>query len=100
MLIIFGLRSFERTLAMLTLVCGRCRNAAAHRLVQRRRWFTLFFIPLVPLGTTRYTVCAYCGAAHKVAKADAKTMLTGGDVPAKATEAGWRGAVREVRSAR
>lgn len=75
MLIIFGIRSFAKTLAMLTLVCGRCHNTAAHRLVQRSRWFTLFFIPLVPLGFTRHTVCAFCGVAQKVSKADAQQML-------------------------
>jgi hypothetical protein len=75
MLIIFGVRSIEKTLATLTLVCGRCQNAAAHRLVQRSRWFTLFFIPLVPLGSTRYTVCAFCGVAHKLSKADSHQLL-------------------------
>jgi hypothetical protein len=75
MLIIFGVRSFAKTLAMLTLVCRRCHNPAAHRLVKRSRWFTLFFIPLVPLGITRHTVCAFCGVAQKVSKADAQRML-------------------------
>jgi hypothetical protein len=75
MLIIFGLHSFAKTLATLTLVCGHCHHAAAHRLVQRRRWFTLFFIPLVPLGTTRHTVCAFCGVAQKVSKADAEQLI-------------------------
>jgi hypothetical protein len=75
MLIIFGIHSFAKTLAMRTLVCGRCHNPAAHRLVQRSGWFTLFFIPLVPLGRTRYTVCAYCGVARTVSKSDAQQIL-------------------------
>lgn len=74
-MIIFGFRSFAKTLAMLTLVCGRCHNPAAHRLVQRSRWFTLFFIPLIPVSFTRYTVCAYCGVAQKVSKQDARQMV-------------------------
>lgn len=75
MLIIFGIHSFAKTLAMLTLVCRHCHNPAAHRLVRRGRWFTLFFIPLVPLGSSRYTVCAFCGAAQNVSKAEAEQML-------------------------
>ncbi len=78
MLIIFGVRSFAKTLAMLTLGCRHCHSAAAHRLVQRSRWFTLFFIPLVPLGISRHTVCAFCGVAQKVSKADAEQLLRTG----------------------
>lgn len=74
-MIIFGTRSFVKTLAMLTLVCGHCHNPAAHRLVQRSRWFTLFFIPVIPLSFTRYTVCAFCGVSQKVSKEDAQHMV-------------------------
>jgi hypothetical protein len=73
--ILFGFRSFVKSLAMLTLVCHRCGNPAAHRLVQRSRWFTLFFIPLIPLGITRFTTCTFCGASHKVSKQDAQQMI-------------------------
>jgi hypothetical protein len=75
MLIIFGIRSFARTLAMLTLGCGHCYNTAAHRLVRRGRWFTLFFVPLVPLGHTHYVVCAYCGIARTVSRAAVQELL-------------------------
>jgi zinc-ribbon family len=77
MLIIFGIRSFVNSLAMLRLVCGRCHNTAAHRLVRRSRWFTLFFLPVLPLGSTHYTVCAFCGVAHKVSRADAELLRSG-----------------------
>ena len=74
-MIIFGLKSFVKTLAMLTLVCGRCGNPAAHRLVQRSRWFSLFFVPVIPLSFSRYTTCTFCGATHKVSKPDAQHMV-------------------------
>jgi hypothetical protein len=73
--IIFGFRSFVKTLGMLTLVCRRCGNPAAHRVAQRSRWFTLFFIPLIPLGFKRYTVCAFCGAAQQISKEQAEQLL-------------------------
>ena len=60
---------------MLTLVCHRCGNPAAHRLVQRSRWFTLFFIPVIPLGVTRFTTCTFCGASYKVSKENAQQMI-------------------------
>ena len=74
-MIIFGFRSFVKSLAMLTMVCHRCGNPAAHRLVQRSRWFTLFFIPLIPLGVTRFTTCTFCGVSQKVSKEDAQQMI-------------------------
>jgi zinc-ribbon family len=76
-MIIFGFRSFVKTLAMLTMVCHRCSNPAAHRLVQRSRWFTLFFIPLIPVGFSRFTTCTFCGATYKVSKEDAQRMVAG-----------------------
>lgn len=76
-MIIFGFRSFVKTLAMLTLVCHRCGNPAAHRIVQRSRWFTLFFIPLIPLGFSRFSTCTFCGVTYKVSKEDAERMIAG-----------------------
>ena len=80
-MIIFGFRSFVKALGMLTLVCNHCHNPAAHRLVQRSRWFTLFFIPVIPLGFSRYTVCAYCATASKISKDDAERLLAGTSGP-------------------
>jgi len=77
-LIIFGFRSFVKTLAMLTLVCDHCHNPAAHRIVQRSRWFTLFFIPVIPLGFTRFSTCTYCGVTRKITKQEAERLQTGG----------------------
>lgn len=74
-MIIFGYRSFVKFLAMLTLVCPRCHNPAAHRLQQRSRWFTLFFIPVIPMGFTRFTTCTFCGLSQKVSKEDAANMV-------------------------
>jgi hypothetical protein len=77
-LIIFGFRSFVKTLAMLTLVCDHCHNPAAHRVVQRSRWFTLFFIPVVPISFSRFTTCTYCGTTRKISKQEAEELRTGG----------------------
>jgi hypothetical protein len=61
MILIFGLRSYVKALAMLTLAC-RHGHVAAHRLVKVTRRFSLFFVPLFPVGRARYfTVCAQCG---------------------------------------
>ena len=53
MFVIFGFRTRIAILATLSYICETCGVAAAHRVVRRRRWFTLFFIPAFPLGPGR-----------------------------------------------
>jgi zinc-ribbon family len=60
-LVIFGFRAYIRSLAIVTLVCTRCGNPAAHRVIERVRKFTLFFVPLFPVSKTRSVTCTYCG---------------------------------------
>jgi hypothetical protein len=56
-----------RLLAILTFVCSRCGNTSAHRLEERVRKFTLFFIPLFPIGRRRtFGTCTYCGLVTEV----------------------------------
>jgi hypothetical protein len=74
--ILFGFRSFVKALAVLTTMCQRCRHQAAQRVVQRSRWFTLFFIPVIPVSFTRYTVCTRCGVTLKISKDDAQRLVT------------------------
>jgi hypothetical protein len=70
MIILFGFRTRLKTVVMLMLAC-RNGHVAAHRLVKRVRWFTLFFIPVIPLSTKYLTVCSQCGTAVNWNKEDA-----------------------------
>lgn len=74
-MIIFGYRGFAKLLAMVSLVCQRCGNPAAHQLVKRSRWFTLFFIPVIPLYFSRTTTCTFCGQQTKVSKEQAEHLV-------------------------
>ena len=74
-MIIWGTRSYMYQLAMLTLVCGRCGNPAAHALRKRVMKFTLFFIPLFPISTKFSTQCTFCGAQSQVTKEQANALL-------------------------
>ena len=91
-MIIFGMRSFVRLIATLNVVCGSCRNPAAQRVIKRTRWFTLFFIPVFPVGVTRVMTCTYCGRASKLTKEQVDQMVAAaaGDPnqPAMMTPAG------------
>ncbi|EGX58557.1 hypothetical protein SZN_17007 [Streptomyces zinciresistens K42] len=65
-MIIFGTKGYLYQLAILTLVCGRCGNPAAHTLRKRVTKFTLFFVPLFPVSTKYATQCTFCGAEQHV----------------------------------
>jgi hypothetical protein len=71
MIVIWGIRRRLANLAMLTLAC-RNGHVAAHRLFKVTRWFTLFFVPLVPVGRSYYSVCAQCGLQVKWGREDAE----------------------------
>ena len=61
MLIIFGLRVFFRTLAQGTFHCRRCGGDREYRHRAGRRWFTLFFLPVIPLNAVgEHVQCTNC----------------------------------------
>jgi hypothetical protein len=73
--IIFGVRGYARMLAIVTLVCRRCGNPAAQRIVQHIRKFTLFFIPLFPVSSSRSMTCTFCGQSTRLSKDDAERLV-------------------------
>jgi len=59
--IIFGTRSTNRVLGQKEYVCSRCRRQGYHAIVRSQRWFTLYFIPLIPMSKTTTSRCNLCG---------------------------------------
>jgi hypothetical protein len=89
-MIIFGFRGYVQVLAMLSLVCQRCGNPAAHRILKHTRKFTLFFIPLFPVSVSRSMTCTFCGQGTKLSKEQADQMIGSvtapqGQIPAQPT---------------
>ncbi|HEX2745103.1 MAG TPA: zinc-ribbon domain-containing protein [Streptosporangiaceae bacterium] len=65
MLIIFGLRVFYRTIAQGTFHCRRCGGDREYRHRSGRRWFTLFFLPVIPLNSVgEHVQCTTCRARY------------------------------------
>jgi hypothetical protein len=61
LLIIFGMRVFYRTIAQGTFHCRRCGGDRQYRHRAGRRWFTLFFLPVIPLNTVgEHVQCTTC----------------------------------------
>ena len=70
-MIIFGTRGYVRALATLMLVCQRCGNPAAHRVLEKVTRVSLFFIPLFPVSTSRSVTCTFCGTTTPISKEQA-----------------------------
>jgi uncharacterized Zn finger protein len=77
--LILGLSVSEDLLSTLVYICESCGNSAAHHLIKRTRRFTLFFIPLFPVGTTYVDSCTACGRVIEVPRdrAEAAARQTG-----------------------
>jgi len=67
LLIFFGLRVFYRTAGHGTFHCQRCGGDRGYRHKVGRRWFTLFFIPVIPVNKAgQHIQCAVCGTRYRM----------------------------------
>ena len=89
MLIIFGIRVSHRTIAQGTFHCRRCGGDRQYRHRVGRRWFTLFFIPVIPLNKVgEHVQCTTCRTRYVT---DALSLPTTAQMQA-ALPAGMRAA--------
>ena len=83
MIFIFGFRTRSAVLATLNLAC-RNGHVAAHRIVKITRWFTLFFIPVIPFSRRYRSVCIQCGLTLEIPREAAEELgerVSGGPSP-------------------
>ena len=68
MLLIFGTRARPRAVSTGEFFCSHCGADRSYVLQEFRRWFTLFFIPLFPIGKVigRNVKCTTCGTTFTV----------------------------------
>lgn len=83
MFILFGTRAMIKTLAMVRFLCTTSNQPAAHRLSQITRWFTLFFIPVFPIGRRYVLTCSACGESSKLTKQQADEIVARVEAPAQ-----------------
>jgi hypothetical protein len=66
-LIIFGIRVYYRTVGRGTFHCQRCGGDREFLHRVGRRWFHLFFIPIIPLAhVSEHVQCAVCGTRYRM----------------------------------
>ena len=76
MSIIFGSRSKNKVLGQVQFPCQRCGRMAYHTLVRSRRWFSLYFIPVIPLSKTTTSRCNLCGYQTQIDNNQADAMIS------------------------
>jgi hypothetical protein len=82
-MIIYGWKQYAQVLAVLTLVCKQCAMPAEHVVRRITTKFTLFFIPLFPVGRKHTLTCSSCEAVVKVSREHADQLAMGGGQPAQ-----------------
>jgi hypothetical protein len=65
-IVIWGSRGLSSTVEHGEFYCPRCDRSQEYALKQIRPWFTLYFIPIFPIGgAQRYVECRACGQGYK-----------------------------------
>ncbi len=68
MLIIFGLTTRTHPMTTITVVCERCGYQGAHQLTRHTRRISIFFVPLIPVGTRFDDTCTVCGRVRPISR--------------------------------
>ena len=65
MLFLFGTRRRVKMIGQTERHCTKCARPTVHSAIEAKRWFTLFFIPVIPLGGSLGVRCNLCGLTLK-----------------------------------
>ena len=74
MLFLFGLRSKAKVIGQIERSCSKCAKPTVQSAIETQRWFTVFFIPLIPIGSSYAIRCNLCGLTVKGSE-DVKKQL-------------------------
>ena len=77
MIILFGSRVKRSVIGQTKTAwfCERCNNERIWPVVRDRNWFTLFFIPVIPLNASQHVICPVCGNALRIHKENQEEIL-------------------------
>jgi hypothetical protein len=68
MLIIWGIRNINHTLAEGSFFCPHCQAPRAYQHKRARRFFTLYFLPIIPLNVVgEFVECQACKQTYQMA---------------------------------
>jgi zinc-ribbon family len=65
MFFLFGFRRKAKAVGQMDRQCAKCSRSTIHTAIESKRWFTLFFIPVIPLASDLTVRCNLCGLTLK-----------------------------------
>jgi hypothetical protein len=65
MFFLFGFRTKAKAIKQINYPCSKCARNTVFTAVESKRYFTLFFIPVIPLGGNHFIRCNLCGLTLK-----------------------------------
>ena len=65
MFFLIGVRTKAKGIAQVERPCTKCARNTVQTALETQKWLTLFFIPVIPLGSTRFVKCNLCGLTLK-----------------------------------
>jgi hypothetical protein len=70
-MIIFGIRGGKRNDhgPAIPVVCPNCNNQTYYHYLTVTKWFTLFFIPVLPISSKHYLMCPICTRSTELDRA-------------------------------
>ena len=74
-MILFGYKTRPKVIGGANTTCKNCKRRTAHGLVKLTEWFTLYFIPIIPLANDLLYVCGRCGYRIKVEGEEKRAVL-------------------------
>lgn len=77
MIFIFGMSGSEKGLGSQAMTCPGCGAFGANRISKVTRRISLFFIPLIPVGSRYVSTCPNCGQSYDLDSAQGRTFDRG-----------------------
>lgn len=75
---LWGVRRRPKVIAVTREIdCGNCNNAVNFVLIQEKRWFTMNWIPIIPLKRLYSLKCLLCSATKELTKDEFKKVTIG-----------------------
>lgn len=87
-MLILGFRVSNVLLGTVLYVCDVCGVSTGHEIVKRVRRLSVFFIPILPLGTSYRDVCSSCGRMLSLSAQEAERAASAAFQPPAAPPRG------------
>jgi hypothetical protein len=80
-MLIVGTRPNTKLLGQIAYICPSCQHNSWHSVGRTRRWFTLFFVPVIPFTKSSVSRCNLCGFMQRVPNPQAEQWFKTGQMP-------------------